>query len=212
MRKYFRPILLLAAILEFHIPNMMSQVVNPDSCSKRLQDYMKEFPSSDLCDVYKFCFQDVFGPAHLAIDSSSAVKSIEIELEKSKTLGGPDYQYTGCECNYVRVNLSLVKKGILTASLLASCLARSVNPPHPMSVEEWKYRWGELENILFNMKPSPGHFTLDSESIESLLDRGGYAVHHSYSFNSTYNFHYRIIRRDIFESEILPLIPKGKHK
>ena len=212
MRRFFRPAMLIVAILGFHFPNIMSQVVNPDSCTKRLQDYMKEFPASDLCDVYKFCFQDVFGPAHLAIDSASAVKSIDGEIEKSKTLGGPDYQYTGCEGNYVRVNLSLVKNRTLTASQLASCLARSVNPPHPMSVEEWKYRWGELETILLNMKPSPGHFALDSESIESLLDRGGYAVHHSYSFNSTYNFHYRIVRRDIFESEILPLITKRKHK
>lgn len=207
MPRFFRSGLLFVAVFIFQYQNIMKA---QDPCGERLQDYMKEFPASDLCDVYKFCFQDVFGPAHLSIDSVSAVKSIESELEKSKTLGGPDYQYTGCHGYYVRVNLSLVKKSTLTASQLASCLSRSVDPPYSMSVEEWRYRWGELENILLNMSPSPGHFTLDSESIESLLDRGGYAVHHSYSFNSTYNFHYRIIRRDIFEAEILPLISKPK--
>jgi len=183
----------------------------PD-CRKVLQEYMNHYPASDLCDVYKFCFQDIFGPAHLTIDTAQSVRYIQDEIAKSKQLDGPDYEYVGCEGNYVRVNLSLVKRGLLNTAQLASCLARSVEVPHIMTVEEWKYRWNELENILVNMKPSPGHFTLDSESIESLLDRGGYTVHHSYSYNSTYNFHYRIIRRDIFENEILPLISSAKKK
>ena len=183
-------------------------VIAQEYCRKRLQDYMNEFPQSDLCDVYKFCFQDVFGPAHLTIDSLSALKHIEDELAKSKTLGGPDYQYAGCEGNYVRVNLRLVKDGKLSAAKLVECIRKSVEPPHPMTIEEWKYRWSQLENILVNMKPSPGHFTLDSESIESLLERGGYTVHHSYLFNSTYNFRYRIVRRDVFEKEILPLLKR----
>ena len=68
---------------------------------------MEEFPASDLCDVYKFCFQDVFGPAHIVesghgvLDSAKCVKNIEEEIAKSKQLGGPEYQYTGCEGNYV---------------------------------------------------------------------------------------------------------------
>lgn len=183
-----------------------------DVCVKRLQQYMKEFPESDLCDVYKFCFQDVFGPAHLNIDSVAAEKNIVGELAKAKTLGGPDYQYVGCEGNYVRVNLRLVKNGTVTASKLAGCLARSSQSPAQMSVEEWRYRWDELEEVASKLSPRPGHFALDRQSLNDLLEKGGYAAHHSYAFNSTYNFRYLIVRKDIFESEILPLIPKGKHK
>lgn len=198
--------------------NAQSVHAPQDDCRKTLQRYMDQFPQSDLCDVYKFCFQDVFGPAHIVesghgvLGSAKCVKNIEEEIAKSKQLGGPDYQYTGCEGNYVRVNLSIVKSGKLTAAQLADCLCRSVEPPYQMSIEEWKYRWSQLEHILVSMKPAPGHFTMDSESIESLLERGGYTVHHSYSFNSTYNFHYRIIRRDVFEKEILPLISNTKKK
>lgn len=203
--KYLKIILTMVVVM-----SSSGAVKAQDDCRKSLQDYMNEFPQSDLCDVYKFCFQDVFGPAHLSIDSVSALKHIEAEVEKTKIFGGPDYQYTGCEGNYVRVNLKLVKNGELSAAKLVGCLCKSVNPPKPMTIEEWKYRWSQLENILVKMKPAPGHFTLDSESIESLLERGGYTVHHSYSFNSTYNFHYRIVRKDVFEAEILPLFSKKK--
>ena len=202
MRRCFRYALLFVAILAFQLPNRMSAQVD---CRKKLQEYMKKYPASDLCDVYKFCFQDVFGPAHLITDSAAAMKAIDDELQKFKTLGGPDYEYTGCEGNYVRVNLRLVKEGKISTSKLAGCLSRSAQTPSAMTVEEWKYRWSQLENILVAMKPAPGHFVLDSQSIETLLDKGGYAVHHSYSYNSTYNFHYRIIRKDIFEKEILSL-------
>lgn len=197
----------MAAVVTF-----MGSVSAQENCEKRLQQYMKEFPESDLCDVYKFCFQDVFGPAHLNIDSAAAIKSIEGELAKAKTLGGPDYQYVGCEGNYVRVNLRLVKNGTLSVSKLAGYIARSSQTPVQMTVEEWHYRWDELEEVASKLKPRPGHFSLDSQSLNDLLERGGYAAHHSYAFNSTYNFRYRIVRKDLFEAEILPMLPKGKHK
>ena len=205
--KYLKLIVIMVAVVTFpHTVNAQ------DDCRKRLQQYMKEFPESDLCDVYKFCFQDVFGPAHLNIDSAAAVKNIEGELAKAKTLGGPDYQYVGCEGNYVRVNLRLVKNGTVAASKLGGCLARSTQPPVQMTVEEWRYRWDELEEEASKLTPRPGHFSLDSQSLNDLLEKGGYAAHHSYTFNSTYNFRYRIVRKDLFEAEILPMLPKGKHK
>ena len=34
-----------------------------------------------------------------------------------------------------------------------------------------------------------------------------YVVSHSDAFKTAYHPHYRIVRRDIFEQEILPLIP-----
>lgn len=37
-----------------------------------------------------------------------------------------------------------------------------------------------------------------------------YVVHHTTRFNKAYNFHYRIIRRDIFEKEMLPLIKASR--
>lgn len=38
------------------------------------------------------------------------------------------------------------------------------------------------------------------------MDEGNFIIHHSDKFGQVYNPHYRIIAKDIFESEILPLI------
>ena len=43
-------------------------------------------------------------------------------------------------------------------------------------------------------------------SIDSLLDAGKYVMHHSKSYGVAYHPHYRIMRRDIFDKEILPYI------
>ena len=46
----------------------------------------------------------------------------------------------------------------------------------------------------------------DLQEIKSLMDEGHFIIHHSDHFGRVYNPHYRIIAKDIFESEILPLI------
>lgn len=196
-----KPILIILLSMAF-----VSQTLAQEDCRKALQRYMKTYPASDLCDVYKFCFQDVFGPEHLTLDSAKAAAYLQGELEKYSTLGGPDYEPTGCKGNYVRVNLRLVRQGKITAEHLLDCLLRSAQGNTPVDLDEWRYRWSEIETLLSAMEPRPNHFALDSDSIEKLLARGGYVVHHSYPYNSTYNFHYRLIRRDIFEQEILPKI------
>ena len=50
----------------------------------------------------------------------------------------------------------------------------------------------------------------DRLAIESLLGEGRYAWHHSRAYNEHYRPHYRLIRRDIFERELLPLIEAQK--
>jgi hypothetical protein len=46
----------------------------------------------------------------------------------------------------------------------------------------------------------------DSAEIEALIQGGDYVMHHSKRFNDYYQPHYRIIERNIFETEILPLL------
>jgi hypothetical protein len=46
----------------------------------------------------------------------------------------------------------------------------------------------------------------DRAEIEALIQGGDYVMHHSQRFNDYYQPHYRIIERNIFETEILPLL------
>ena len=79
-----------------------------------VQVYMDRFPESDLRDLYKYCFQDFFGPEHLISDSLGAVNYIVYELSHSDESDWkqPLFFYPlGLMGNYVRVDINYVKQG-----------------------------------------------------------------------------------------------------
>lgn len=132
--------------------------------------YAEQYPEAEPTDMYKLVFQDMYGPGHLLTDSTAALRYINAELDGMDSVSGmPIYEYTLCDSNFVRVNLTLVQDGIITAERLADAMVRSA------------------EGL-----PTPNH---------------KYVVSHSDAFKAAYHPHYRIVRRDIFEQEILPLIP-----
>lgn len=177
------------------------------------QHNQETFPASTLRDIYKRCFQDYFGPAHIIADSARCAAYIENELNMvDPDKGAPMVDLAGPEGNYVRVNLMLVKNGIIPVSTMVKALMRSCevgyrNGARPITSEEWAVRWGEILMLL----PSEGleklpNLEQDVEEITALLLRGEYVMHHSQTFNEAYNYHYRLIRYDVFMDEIFPLL------
>ncbi len=141
-----------------------------NNCAEALIAYAEQYPEAEPTDLYKLVFQDMYGPGHLLTDSTAALRYINAELESmTDSTSFPTYEYTLCDSNFVRVNLTLVQDGTLTAEQLADAMVRSA------------------EGL-----PTPNH---------------KYVVSHSDAFKTAYHPHYRIVRRDIFEQEILPLIP-----
>ena len=69
------------------------------------------YPKSTLCDIYKSFFQDRFGPGHLISDTTIAGLYLRKELSTMTESLTPDYEPTGCEGNFYRVNLSVIKEG-----------------------------------------------------------------------------------------------------
>ena len=57
------------------------------------------------------------------------------------------------------------------------------------------------------MELSLPHYEQDKEYIDSVLEQGKYAISHSSGYREAYAPHYRIIRRDIFEQQLKPLLP-----
>ena len=128
--------------------------------------YAERYPAAEPQDLYKLVFQDMFGPGHLITDSSSCYAYIEREVAAMGSGSQfPLYEYTLCDSNFVRVNLSLVKDGRITLRELVSAVLRSA------------------EGL-----PTP-----DPRFVMS----------HSKAFKDAYDPHYRIVRRDIFEREML---------
>lgn len=184
----------------------------------KMQDYMTVFPQSQLRDVYKFCFQDFFGLEHIMSDSAGAVRYIEYELSHSDTndWDRPLFYYPlTIVNNYVRVDLNYVRKGIIPIGLMVTAMLQS-GRPHDVDektmLDQWKSLWQLIVQCLDDVEPRPLNFEDDSLMIDQQLSSGQYAVHHSRLFNETYRQHYRIIRRDVFDRLLLPLIVSSFQK
>ena len=138
-------------------------------CADALIAYAERYPSAEPQDLYKLVFQDLYGPGHLLTDSAACAMYIEQEVDAMADSNGmPDFQYTLCENNFVRVNLLLLKEGVIDVEQLTSAVMRSAQG-----------------------LPSPDH---------------RFVMSHSATFKAAYDPHYRIVRSDIFEQELLPLI------
>lgn len=171
---------------------------------------METYPKSTLKDLYKNFFQDRFGPGHIISDTAVANRYLRHELTYSPTLEGKIAETVGWEQNFYRVNLSVIRDSIIPFSHFIDALMRSANEITPVTIEEWKKEWQQIEAIIRSMNLSLPDYEKDYTEIEDLLNNGLYIGHHSKSFNEAYAPHYRIISKKIFEEELLPLIKEHK--
>lgn len=142
-------------------------------CPQALMEYASRYTAAEPQDLYKLVFQDLYGPGHLITDSTDCYRYVSYEVEHqcvNEITTFPLYEYTLCDSNFVRVNLYLVKWGVISLEQMVSAVMRSAE----------------------------GMPTPDPKFVQT----------HSAAFKATYDPHYRIVRRDIFEQEILPKLEK----
>lgn len=164
------------------------------------------YPQSTLQDIYKSFFQDRFGPGHIVADTAQAAAYLRRELESVDSLGVRLYEPTGAHGNYYRVALAAVAGGKVPFGTYLSCFLRSVRDVQAVDVEEWAAEWAQIKRTIDGMSLVLPGYESDAAAIEEILANGHYAVHHSRLYNASYAPHYRIIDKDIFEKEILPLL------
>lgn len=161
--------------------------------------HQESYPSSTLQDLYKFYFQDYFGPGHMISNPDAAGKYLEYELEQNDYIDTVMLFPTGYKGNFLRVNLQLIKDGTLPKSVFMQHFIQSANAVTGISMEDWREEWGRILSVIREVSPGLPGFEADRQRIDSLLEEGEYVVHHSTLFLETYHPHYRIIQRDVFE-------------
>ena len=172
-----------------------------------VDNQLKEYPKSTLQDLYKNFFQDYFGPGHIVSDTTSAGAYLDRELASFEKAEGAYYEPTGYNGNFYRVNLSVVKEGIMSRDVFFDAFLRSVNSIQPITVDEWKKEWAMIDSVIYTMNLALAGYEQEREKIASLLEQGKFVMHHSKPFSDEYDPHYRIIGQEIFHKEILPLLP-----
>ena len=196
--------------------------------------FLERYPKATLQDVYKNSFQDYYGPAHIMASRDNVIGYLERELKKMKlekappmkirlhsaaagkssdTVGlqggkmDPVHYYTPCgwRHNYYQVSLEMIADGLISVEDFADAFLAG-GGEEPQVTEAWLEEWKLIKKAVKKVAPKMEGFKEDDARITSLIKEGKYVVHHSGSFNWAYKPHYRIMRRDIFEAVILPLI------
>lgn len=176
----------------------------PSPMQHFLCEFMQKYPEATLQDIYKGSFQDVFGPAHILTDRTAVENYIQYEINHADTLVGDEYEPCSWKGRFYRVNLSVIKEGKVPMDEFVDAFMQSANGIDTTLTNAWLKEWELLLREVKAAAPHLKHFTEDSLAISQLLEEGHYVVHHSEVFNETYQPHYRIIRKDLFEEKILP--------
>lgn len=173
---------------------------------KAVENQMIVYPLSTLQDIYKNFFQDRFGPGHIISDSTSAGIYLREELNSQPSFSGIMYEPCGYLGSFYRVNLSVLKEGLIDYKTYFDVFLRSVNRIKPMPIDEWIKEWEIIERVVVRKYPDLPNLKKDRENIQKILASGQFAVHHSEVYTQAYDPHYRIIDKQLFESEIKPFL------
>lgn len=181
---------------------------------KVVQEYLLQYPKATLVDIYKWFYQSVYGPAHLAAEPGEMEGRLRMEVDalhgkrdRAREQVMPAYEYIGVDRRYVRVNLLLVQAGTVSVDLMLDALLRTIDESgEPLPVEQWRDEWEQIVNSLYKLDVLPDNFEQDRMAIVDQLNKGVVVMHHSKQFNEAYDVHYRVVSASIFENEILPLI------
>lgn len=164
---------------------------------KAIENELEHYPEARLRDIYKNFFQDAFGPGHLIPDTTHAGKYLNFEL--GQPIGDTlKWQAIGLENNYYRINLQLVKDGILPRSVLLEAMIESAQLARNPDINIWKKEWEDAIVVIQKLKLKLPDFESDKKAIEELFSKGEYVMHHSNHYNETYQRHYRIIHKTVF--------------
>ena len=195
MRKILFTLLAAAMLVACTKQNDISEAVN-----RQLAFY----PQTTLQDMYKSFYQDRFGAEHMISDTAAvrAYLLYELGLAAADSVSNPYYETVGAQGRYVRVYLRCVNESLLTAEQLLDAFIRSAQPgkqPEQSWTDEWSH-------IVQAAQQAGVHYSEEENRLLQQAAQNNQAVHHSETYRNAYHPHYRIVRRDIFENEIKPLI------
>lgn len=186
------------------------EMTTEDSIAAALEYQMTNYPASQYRDVYKNFMQDFFGPGHILVDTAAAGRYMLYELNETTRFDGPLYEKTGYRGNFYRVNLSLIKDGVIPYDVYFKVFVESVQGIVPPSGNDWMKTWALIDKVITEKKLHFPDEDKDREEMSKQFAEGDYVVHHSRRYNDSVNFHYRIISRENFETVLLPLIEASK--
>ena len=173
-----------------------------------LLEQIRNHPNQTLQDVYKSCYQDEYGPGHLISNESSAINSLLQEINTIEKDYTPItlFEQTGIYGNYLRVDLTLVRDGVIPFFVLFRALTISATIGGQKSDENWSTIWSEIVEEVKKAELKFENFEEDLTNLDRISKSEDKVVHHSEMYENIYHPHYRIIEKNAFEKFIKPFI------
>lgn len=157
-------------------------------------DLHKQYPQANLQDIYKTCYQDCFGSAHLMSDTAAARYYLHQELESIRNVdlsAMPKEEFTGYRHRFTRINLACVLNSELTEEELFTKFIQAAAPANALELN-WVEEWKRIEQIALQVNPNWADPKLQAFLRESA--QANQTVMHSEPFRQAYHPHYRIVK------------------
>lgn len=183
-----------------------AQALDTASVREAIVRLSTTYPQATLQDVYKSFYQEHFGPSHLIPDTATARYYLMHELAEYDQATAFYYEFTGSEGRFVRVYLSAIADSLITAEQLLDAFVRSSDPVGQPAID-WQTKWAFIVEVVTRSGIRFDNFEQDAKLLREASLKGQ-EMRHSRVYNAAYHPHYRIVRRDIFDNEIRPLIEK----
>lgn len=156
-------------------------------------------PEAQLLDIFKLCYQSVFGPAHIINDPNSAKKYLKKELNEAQNFAPENYQDISCYNDYYRVNLQLIKNNSLEFDTFFEAFIASAVPVKKYTWTDWNKIWADVEVFIAEQNISFSNEKTDREIIAKIMKNKIKLFSHSENYHQKYEPHYRLIKRKILE-------------
>lgn len=205
MNLFFKIPALLVGSLCFSV-QAYGESTQSDSIRTALEYQRSNYPVSQYRDVYKNFMQDFFGPGHILADTVAAANYLKRELAETELYDGPLYEPTGFRGNFYRVNLSLIKNGIVPYDVYFNAFVNSVQNITPPDPSFWMDMWQKIDDEIHHMNWTFQNEDIDRSNLNKQFKNGNFIAHHSKAYNDAVNFHYRIISRSNFDRYIRPYL------
>lgn len=202
-------LILIGLILTGLVSIGSTQTALPDSATRYgairqvIQQEIALHPQATLVDLYKFFFQDAYGPGHMIPSQKIAENILQQELAAATEYDSVLIQPVGFRTRYYRLNLRLVRDNLISADSLLTMFIDSANQADEPNIKSWEKEWAEILQIIGELYPSLCDSEVDRQKIETALTAGQPALHHSTIYSTRYHPHYRVVRADFVKNHPL---------
>ncbi|MDP8202791.1 MAG: hypothetical protein P9M11_11725 [Candidatus Tenebribacter burtonii] len=169
-----------------------------DLINKLIKSEYGLHPKAQLIDYYKLFFQGTFGAGHFIKDRSSAAEFLRTELETSVDFEEIEYQDISYINNIFRVNINLIKKGIISFDDFLDAFLKSAEVENIISKDRWMQYWQSIEQQILKLKIPIKNFDFQSTELWKII-LSTQNVSHSKIYHTVYSPHYRLFNTKEYE-------------